>query len=114
MSEGEQIVNAYFEPADNQWVELDQNNTSRKVEFGVESRICAVSVSHGNSDYVIVKLRKPEDTKPFWKHKYMPRLDGQIFIQPIPKQPMKEVIVEVEPKQDTQISDKIFVNITYI
>jgi len=114
MSGKEQIVNAYFEPADNVFVELDANKTKDKIDFGVEVRICAVSVSHGNSDYVIVKLRKPEDTRPFWKHKFHKGLNGQIFVQPIPKQSIKEVIVELEPKEGSTIEDSVLVNISYI
>jgi len=114
MSGGEQIVNAYFEPADNRWVELDNSKRSEKVEFGIESRICVVSVSHECSDYVIVSLRKPEDTKPFWKHKFSAGLKGQLFPQPVPKKPLMEVIVEIEPKEGSTIDDSVIVNISYI
>ena len=111
---GEQTVNAYFEPADNKWVELDNSKRSEKVEFGVEARISAVSVSHSNDDYVIVKLRKPEDTKPFWKHKFTFGVNGQIFPLPVPKKALKEVIVEIEPRAGTSITDSVIVNISYI
>jgi len=106
-------VNAYFEPADNKVVELDSSG-SKKVDFGKKSHICAVSVSHGNDDYVIVSLRKPDDTQPFWKNKFYKGLNGQIFIQPIPKLPVTRIIVEVEPKEGTQINDSVLVNISYI
>ncbi|NJE27051.1 hypothetical protein E3E22_10605 [Thermococcus sp. MV5] len=114
MSGNEQIVNAYFEPADNIPIELDQNKTQDKIKFGVEARICAVSVSHGNNDYVIVSLKKPEDTRPFWKAKFESGLNGQIFIQPIPKNGLTELEVSIEPKEGTQIADSVIVNISYI
>lgn len=111
---GEQIVNAYFEPADNRWVELDANKTTEEVDFGLEVRLTAISVSHDNQDYVIVKLRKPEDTKSFWKHKFSSGLNGQLFLQPIPKKALTKVIVEIEPKEGSTIDDSVIVNLSYI
>jgi len=111
----EMRVNAYFEPADNKVVELTDSERSQEVDFGTPSHITAISVSHGNDDYVIVKLRKVEDTKPFWSAKFYKGLNGQVFIQPIPSEPVRKVIVEVEPGGSlTSISDSVIVNISYI
>jgi len=111
----EMRVNAYFEPADNAVVELTDSERSQKVDFGTLSYITAISVSHGNDDYVIVKMRRKEDPKPFWSAKFYKGLNGQIFIQPIPANPLREVIVEVEPGGSmTSISDSVIVNVSYI
>ncbi|WP_148882764.1 hypothetical protein [Thermococcus aciditolerans] len=110
----EMKVNAYFEPADNRVVELTDGERSQEVDFGSPSHITAISVSHGNDDYVIVRLRKVEDTKPFWSAKFFSGLNGQIFIQPIPSEPVRKVVVEVEPKEGTQITDSVIVNVSYI
>jgi len=108
------VVNAMFESADNIVFELDGGKTKDAHNFGKKVHICAVSVSHGNDDYVIVSLRKPDDTQPFWKNKFYKGLNGQIFIQPIPKLPITQIIVEVEPKEGAQINDSVLVNISYI
>jgi len=110
----EMKVNAYFEPADNAVVELTDSERSVPVDFGTLSHITAISVSHGNDDYVIVKMRRKEDPKPFWMAKFMPGLNGQVFIQPIPSVPLREVVVEVQKKAGTSITDSIIVNISYI
>lgn len=111
----EMTVNAYFEPADNVVVELTNSERSVTVDFGSPSHITAISVSHGNDDYVIVRLRKVEDTKPFWSAKFYKGLNGQVFIQPIPGNPVRKVVVEVEPGGSlTSISDSVLVNISHI
>ena len=110
----EMNVNAYFEPADNVFVELDASKTREPVKFGTKVRICAITVSHGNDDYVIVSLKRPEDTKPFWKNKFYKGLNGQVFIQPIPKLPLQEVEVVIEPKEGTNLTDNVIVNLSYI
>ncbi len=108
-------VNAYFEPADNTVVELTDTERSKTVDFGVLGHITAISVSHGNDDYVIVKVRKKEDIQPFWEAKFYKGLNGQIFIQPIPANPLREVIIEVEPGGSlTAINDSVIVNISYV
>ena len=111
----EEKVNAYFEPADNAVVELTDSERSQTVDFGILSHITAISVSHGNDDYVIVKVRKKEDTQPFWEAKFYKGLNGQIFIQPIPANSLREIIVEVEPGGSmTSIGDSVIVNVSYI
>ena len=111
----EMNVNAYFEPADNAVVELTDTERSKTVDFGVLGHITAISVSHGNDDYVIVKVRKKEDTQPFWEAKFYKGLNGQVFIQPIPSVPLREVVVEVEPGGSlTSIGDSVIVNVSYI
>lgn len=112
MSGGENLI-AMFEDADNIPVELDGNNTSKLINFGRKAHICAISVSHGNDDYVIVKLRKEEDTQPFWKHKFYKGLNGQVFFLPIPKGGVSKIMVEIEPKAGTTITDPVLVNISY-
>jgi len=110
----EMKVNAYFEPADNKVVELTDSERSVPVDFGTQSHITAISVSHGNDDYVIIKVRKVEDTRPFWSAKFYKGLNGQVFIQPIPANPLRKVVVEVEPGGSlTSISDSVLVNISY-
>ncbi|WP_297091948.1 hypothetical protein [Thermococcus sp.] len=110
-----EIVKAEFVPADNVPIELTDDQRSYEHTFGLKVHICAVSVSHGNDDYVIVSLRKPEDTQPFWKNKFYKGLNGQIFIQPVPSLPLTGVIVEVEPGGSlTAINDSVLVNISYI
>ncbi|WP_054839941.1 hypothetical protein [Thermococcus sp. JCM 11816] len=112
---GEVRVNAYFEPADNIPIELTADEPSKEWDFGTPVRLCAITVSHGNDDYVIVRLYRFGDTKPFWEHKFMPGLNGQVFIQPIPKEPVRKIVVEVEPKQGgITITDTVLVNISYI
>ena len=111
----EMNVNAYFEPADNAVVELTDSERSVPVEFGTLSHITAISVSHGNDDYVIVKVRRKEDPKPFWSAKFYKGLNGQVFIQPIPSVPLREVVVEVEPGGSlSAINDSVIVNVSYI
>lgn len=110
----EEIVNAYFEPVDNIWVELTASENQKTLKLGRKARVCAVTVSHGNIDYVIVSLKKAEDTQPFYKHKFESGLNGQIFIQPIPKNGLTELEVIIEPKEGTQITDSVIVNISYI
>ncbi|NJE04181.1 hypothetical protein [Thermococcus sp. MV11] len=111
----EMRVNAYFEPADNKVVELTDSERSQEVDFGTLSHITAISVSHGNDDYVIIRLRKVEDTRPFWSAKFYKGLNGQVFIQPIPANPLRKVVVEVEPGGSlTAINDSVLVNISYI
>ncbi|KUH34257.1 hypothetical protein APY94_02995 [Thermococcus celericrescens] len=107
-------VNAYFEPADNIPIELTDTERSTNWDFGTPVRICAITASHGNDDYVTVKIYKFGDTKPFWEHKFMPGLNGQVFIQPIPKEAVRKIVVEVEPKPGITISDTVLVNISYI
>lgn len=114
MSGGGDInVNAYFEPANSVTVEFTNEGT-KKVQFGKEARITAISVSHGNDEYVIVSLKKEEDTQPFWSAKFYKSLNGQVFIQPIPKNPIRVVEVIVEAKSGTTITDSVIVNLSYI
>ncbi|HID38032.1 MAG TPA: hypothetical protein EYP36_00760 [Calditrichaeota bacterium] len=105
---------ARFEDANNIIVKLDENKTSEVVDFGKKSHICGISVSHGNDEYVTVKIYKEEDTQPFWSHKFYKGLNGQVFLQPIPKGGVQKMIVEIEPKAGTTITDSVFVNISYI
>lgn len=114
MTKKEERFEAYFEPADNIWVELTASKNHETLKFGRKVRVCAVTVSHENTDYVIVSLKKVEDTHPFYKHKFMPGLNGQIFIQPIPKTGVTELEVKVEPKSGSSIKDSVLVNISYI
>ncbi len=108
-------LEAYFEPADN--IPLTFTDSERKLDydFGTEVRLCAISVSHGNDDYVIVNLYKFGDSKPFWSAKFYKGLNGQVFIQPIPKNPVRKITVEVEPGGSlTAINDSVIVNLSYI
>ncbi|WP_324735302.1 hypothetical protein VFC49_09150 [Thermococcus sp. SY098] len=114
MTFGEKKFYAEFEDADNIPVELDASKTKDEVNFGRKAHICAISVSHGNDDYVIVKLRKEEDTRPFWKHKFYKGLNGQVFFLPIPKGGVSKIVIEIEPKPGTTITDSVLVNISYI
>ena len=108
-------LEAYFEPADNVVVELTDSERSEDHDFGKEVRLTAVSVSHGNDDYVTVSLYRFGDTKPFWSAKFYKGLNGQVFIQPIPKNPLRKITVKVAPGGTlTEIKDSVIVNISYI
>jgi len=109
------IVKAWFEPADNTPLTLTDEERSITQDFGMKVHICAVSVSHGNDNYVVVKLRKPDDRQPFWQAKFYKGLNGQVFFQPIPGMPISQIVVEVEPGGSlASISDSVLVNISYV
>ncbi|WP_048151255.1 hypothetical protein [Palaeococcus ferrophilus] len=111
----EEIVNAYFEPADNAVIELTDTERSVTYDFGTPVRLTAVSISHGNDDYITVSLYKFGDTKPFWSAKFYKGLNGQVFIQPIPKTAVRKIVVKAEPGGTlTSIDDPVIVNISYI